>query len=239
VLSGVLALLYAVFPEWLYGWAMDRRFLVPAGALLLLSLEPRLTRHGGWLAMAVMLGLLARPLALGASFARASRIIAEQVELFRSLPRHARVFPLVSENAPGVPYYDRAGLRHIGHYATLEREAILPTLFVGGSAYLSTWVPLRWRTLPPVGEVPPHQVLVQDVPWNMVFLNDYVYAYGVRSSYDRLLRSRCRVLGGRGLGVLFGPCAIQGTLASPPSASPPGAAAPGMLSREGRSGPER
>jgi hypothetical protein len=90
-----------------------------------------------------------------------------------------------------------------------------------------------------VGEVPPQQVLVQDVPWNLVFLNDYVYAYGVRASYDRLLRSRCRVLEGRGQGVLFGPCTVRGTLAAPPLAGPPAVAAPGMLSREGRSGPER
>lgn len=210
-LSALFSAIYLVFPEWLHGWGMDRRFLVPASVFLIVSLEPCLPRSWRWLMAGALLALLGRPLGFGVHSARLSATIAEQVELLRALPPASRVFPIVSARDRDVRPYDLLAIRHVAHYATIEREAILPTLFAGGGSRFPGWVfPLRWRIPPPVNELAPDQMLVQDIRWALIFRHhDFVYAYDLRPAYESVLRRHCRMLDRRGKGVLFGPCGGQ------------------------------
>ena len=216
--SALFAAIYLVFPEWLHGWGMDRRFLVPASVFLIVSLEVSPRHSWRWLALGALTALLARPLCLAATSARLSATIAEQVELLRSLPAASRVFPIVSARDREVRHFDMLAVRHVVHYATIEREVIAPTLFAGGGSRFQGWVfPLRWRIAPAVDELAPDQMLVQDVPWARIFQHyDFVYAYDLRPAYEGVLRRNCRLVEGRGKGLLFGPCEVNPRLRTPP-----------------------
>jgi hypothetical protein len=215
--SALFAAIYLVFPEWLHGWGMDRRFLVPASVFLIVSLEVSPRRSWRWLAAGALAALLARPLCLAATSVRLSATIAEQVELLRSLPAASRVFPIVFADRE-MRHFDGLAVRHIVHYATIESEAIVPTLFAGGGSRFQGWVfPLRWRIAPAVDELAPDQMLVQDVPWARIFrYHDFVYAYHLRPAYESVLRRNCRLVGGRGKGLLFGPCEVNPRPPTPP-----------------------
>lgn len=210
-LSALFAATYFVLPEFPRGWSVDRRFLIPGCVFLIVSLEPTLKHPWRWLMAGALCALLGRPLCYGLNASRLSATIAEQVELLRALPFASRVFPIVSARDRNMRPYDLLAMRHVAHYATIERAAILPTQFVSGVGWFATWLfPLRWRTVPRVGELAPDQMLVQDIPWALIFRhNDFVYAYDLRPAYESVLRRNCRVLDRRGKGVLYGPCGGQ------------------------------
>ena len=150
---------------------------------------------------ATLFALLGRPIGYGFNSSRLSSTIAEQVELLRALPHASRVFPIVSARDRTLRPHDLLAMRHIGHYATIEREAILSTQFVSGVDWFPAWVfPLRWRSAPLVGQLSPDHTLVQDVPWDLIFRhNDFVYGYDLRPAYESVLRRSClcSTVGGR------------------------------------------
>ena len=60
-------------------------------------------------------------------------------------------------------------------------------------------------------------MLVQDVPWARIFRHyDFVYAYDLRPAYESVLRRNCRLVEGRGKGLLFGPCDVNPRPQTPP-----------------------
>jgi hypothetical protein len=222
-LSALFLTTYFVLPVWPYGWSMDQRFLIPASVLLIVSLEPTLARPRRWLMAGALLALLGRPLCYGFNASRLSATIGEQVELLRTLPHASRVFPIVSARDQSLQNYELLAMRHVGHYATIEREAIVSTQFVSGVDWLPNWIfPLRWRSAPPVGQLSPDQALVQDIPWALIFRHsDFVYAYDLRPAHESVLRRNCRLLDRRGKGVLYGRCR--------PETRPAGSSVPARL----------
>jgi hypothetical protein len=208
-ISGVLLLAFIAFPEILNDlWGVDRRFVVPAGLVFLCTMPLGALDSRPVLAALIVTLLAVRPVAVAFSWRTTGRAIAEQVELLKTVASDSSVCPLVFEVESGLRQYDVVAFRHVVHYATVERTAIVPTLFAGGGPEFARWpYSLQWRQMPVRASAFFRGASVSRAVLERVYREyDFLYVYGMDAALEDRLRRDCDLVGQRGRGALFDKC---------------------------------
>jgi hypothetical protein len=208
-IAAVFALLFLIAPSQIGGtWAADRRLLVPAVTLALLSVRPsQLHRRSGaaWLIAFVL--VLLRAGSVAAAWPALSRDIEQRVDLLRAVPAGARVygFALV-DRASKATWAQQMGLVHAHDWVVVDRHAFSNGLFAKPNQQ-----PLRERAPSP----PPVQPPARDIPpalvdWREIFgHHEYVFATKGTVSYRDFLRQRCEIVAEAGDAGLYRECRID------------------------------
>jgi hypothetical protein len=132
-LAAAVALLiaYVASPyEAMTGSAADVRFVMPflACALFVFDLGPR--PRAGRIALALVLAAsLLKVGGVWAAWTAQGREIACQVRLLATVDEGARIFPLVLRARDPIVDKRERGMIHVVNYATIERRALVPTIF--------------------------------------------------------------------------------------------------------------
>jgi hypothetical protein len=189
--AGFLFLFLAAPKEVFTGSGADARFLAAAVPLLLLSVRFRLPAPLARWALVCFLGLtLARLGVITWEWTRASGQIAAQVALLDRVPVGARIYPAVME--PDVSDYSKRDrcCFHAVHYATIRRQAFVPTLF----AY-PFQQPIRLKSPPTGAGGRPLTDRVRGY--------DYAFCFDVPPSETALLAQYCTRIGEAGGATLY------------------------------------
>jgi hypothetical protein len=137
--------MFLVGPYQIFGGSpADARFLLAAAALVTLSLDLFLPRKKALTLLGLFLALVVfRYGMIGAYWQSFQPDLREQVGLFQSFPRHAKVYPMV--NVPMQPEEKKLGLAsfHMIHYAVIDRQIYSPHLLAFAGQQ-----PIRYKTPP-------------------------------------------------------------------------------------------
>ena len=193
-IAGALGLLFLILPSGVGGtWAADRRFLLPAATLALLSLRLDLQGRRARLAYASAAGLvLLRAGQVLWEWPGLSQDIQRRVVALQAVPGGARVygFALLDKKNKS-SWTRRMGLVYTHQYALIQSAAVVNGLFVH-----SNQQPLRERTPVILAQAPGLDVAPEQVAWDVIFAqHDYVFASQLNPEYRRYLAARCQVVG--------------------------------------------
>jgi hypothetical protein len=192
VIAGLFVLGFVLAPSQIGGtWAADRRLLMPAVTLALVSVRFDLTGQRARAACAIALLLVVvRAAEVALAWPALSRDIEQRVALLQEVPRGARVygFALV-DRAAKLTWARQMGLPHLHAYAVTLAGASVNGLFAKPNQQ-----PLRVRVgqgadvkQAPHVDVPPEQV-----DWHSIFgHHDYVFASRSTAAYREFLGRHC------------------------------------------------
>jgi hypothetical protein len=190
--GAIFTILYLLSPMLLFGsYAADVRFILPAALLLTLSLKVSIPPQTKMVLLSLFLLLACVRVAfIWRTWVTLDQRIATHVEGLKKLPVGARVYPIFE--LQGTKQEQKVGrsLNHVVHYATVYRDAFVPTLF--------SWkgqVALLFRKMPRyIGatEWRPEEWAQLADQWMPLLSNyDYVWVHGVDPKVEELLRTRC------------------------------------------------
>lgn len=188
----IFALLYLASPKVLFGSsAADARLVLPAA--LLFTLSTKLSISPARARPLVMLFLLLasiRVVFIWRMWVDLDRQIAAEVEKLNELPSGAVVYPMFVRSENREQGKLERSMEHIVLYATIYRQALVPTLFSQRGQ-----VNLVFRSRPDYVEATNQQSeewLQLSNRW-MPYLSeyDYVWGQGVHGELEQLLRTRC------------------------------------------------
>jgi hypothetical protein len=179
-----LAFFFAMPLTLLTASAVDARFVLPAYILLLLSAKVTLRpRVGASLVAAVLLLALLRVGLVAAHWQRQEEAATRQVAALSSVQPGARILPwFVPARDPQVARRER-GMTQLVHYATIHRDAFVPSLFA-----LPGQQPLVFRN---PREYRPGTNRTQQLPADLLASYDYVWSHGVRGTALSTLERTC------------------------------------------------
>ncbi|HME08202.1 MAG TPA: hypothetical protein VKG25_14195, partial [Bryobacteraceae bacterium] len=198
-LGGLLGLLALVFPaEQVFSAGdPDSRLMVPAVAVTLLALAVEVPVLWGRVAFLLVLGTMcARMVEIRHYWKAGDALTRTQLELFRPLPRGAAVFPIVW--LPEDPEEAKRE-RHIWHtmeYATIDNLIFFPQFFSVLGQQAVTVRRTYAHTVPGIS--------AEAVSWPAVFRDfDFIYTYGVDTTFQRQLDAHTDLAGVSGKGKLY------------------------------------
>ncbi len=173
--------------------AVDTRWVLPTILFWLLSRGEEAGRHRIALVLVVTAGLI--QLVGNTRFmASADSAASQQLSVLRQLPREAKVYPVYNLSSS---MHLGQRLVHVIHYATIERQVFVPTLFAWRGQDPLLVRRTAYERLSPFTEF-------EDVDWNMVFADfDYVFGYDLNAEQEAFLQSHCRLVGQRGPNKLY------------------------------------
>lgn len=194
--------MFVIGPVEIFGGApADARFLPPASALVVLSLDAAWPRRRALVLLVIFLSLvLFRYAMITAYWRNYDKALGEQVALFEQFDRGARVYPLVRA-AEGADE-QKLGLLmfHALNYAVLERQVYVPHLLAFAGQQ-----PLHYKT-PPLtfharAERYPEMTEAQ---WRQVLAHyDYFWCYRVPERDMEFLRHYTIAVASRGQGAIL------------------------------------
>ena len=194
--------MFLIFPRELFGGSpADARFLPPASALVILSLDCAWPRKKALALLGMFLCLVIFRHAMIASYWRTfDADLREQTALFEHFPPAAKVYPIVKIDEHGDEQKLGVASFHAIEYAVLERQVYVPNLLavVGQHA-------IRYKTPPIIfhGSAERYPTLTQ-VEWAKVFANyDYLWCYHVPEEDLAYLRQHATVIAAQGGGVIL------------------------------------
>lgn len=190
--AAIFAFLYLLSPKVLFGSSSaDARLILPAALLFTLSLKLSVPPITARLLLLLLLSLASiRVVFIWRTWVNLDKRIAAEVEVLKQLPSGATVYPIFVRSESRQEQKVERSLVHIVLYATIYRQALVPTLFTQEGQ-----VNIAFRYKPNYTQ-PPHQQPEEWVQrsneW-MPYLGayDYVWSYGVQGELDHLLRKRC------------------------------------------------
>ncbi len=188
--------MFLIGPTVLFGGApADARFLLPAAALVTLSLDFSFPAKKALGLLVFFLALiLFRIGMIGYVWQQLDADLGEQISLFENFPVEAKVYPIVRiSDGPDEKKRELPSFHAIG-YAVVERRIYTPTLmaFKGHN-------PLRYKTPPPpriTDHVDPEPFRAVDrVDWDAVFANhDYLWCRRLPADYRSYLDQHCTLV---------------------------------------------
>jgi hypothetical protein len=199
-LGGVLLLLAVVFPakQLFDGSDADARLVVPAFAVTLLTVVVTMPRFWARTAFILVLGAMcARVIEIHRVWKAGDALTRTQIELFRSVPKGARVFPVV-----WLPSDIEANKRerHVWHaieYATVDNSVFFPQLINAKGTE-----PLMLRNTSYNWVAPGMRAGV--VSWENISRDyDFIYSYGVDQTFQRYLDGHYNQIGVSGKGRMY------------------------------------
>ncbi len=205
VIAGVLAVLFVVFPTGVGGtWAADRRFLVPAAAVALISLRFDMRPMAVKLAALSAIGLvLLRGGIVASEWVALSDDIGRRVRLLEQVPPGARIYGFaILDKKNKATWTRQMGLVYAHQYAALDRKAFVSGLFANLNQQ-----PLRVREDVEPKDEPALDRAPEAVDWAAVFAShEYVFATKLDDRYAAFLGPRCQLLGSEGDAALYKSC---------------------------------
>jgi hypothetical protein len=194
--------MFLVGPVEIFGGSpADARFLPPASALVVLSLDCELPRRKALGLLGTFLCLVVFRYCLIAAYWRTfDADLGEQVALFEHFPRGAKVYPIVrvagdaDEQKLGVASF------HAINYAVLDRHIYVPHLLAFPGQQ-----PLRYKTLPLAYHASAEQYpRPAEAEWNKVFAAyDYLWCYAVPAEDLAYLERHATLVAAQGGGVIL------------------------------------
>ena len=178
----------------------DARFVLPAGVFTLLAVQfsrrPRMAQAAFVLAGAVCiirLGSIA-----WAWRQQNSLLLDSQIALFENIPRKARVYPIFEGSSDARENKFERPLYHFISWATVHRDAIVPTNFtIRGQHPVVERAGFWFREVP-------FDETAAAFEWGEVFQNfDIIWFYGTNSGVLEKLESRCRIIALSGKARLY------------------------------------
>ncbi len=189
--GAICVILYLLSPKALLGGSgIDARFLLPAALLLTLSLKVSTVPK----TIKVLLSLFllfasVRVVFIWGTWVKLDKRIAVHVEHLKQLPSGTTIYPIFVLPEDRQEAKVARSLDHVVHYATIYRQAIVPTLLA-----VQGLQPLLFRAWP--GYAAPYQrqaeewVQLSD-QWMPLLANyDYVWGHGLDGRLEELLRKR-------------------------------------------------
>lgn len=203
IAGALFAVVFALAPtEGLGGWAVDRRFLLPAALLTLLAfrldLQTRPLRFAFGLALTVV---LVRGVAVTSTWRTLGADLERRVALLEALPQGASVFGFARVDGRKAVWTRQMGLIYLHQYAAIFRQAAVSGLFAHANQQ-----PLRFRQPVDIGK--PEQTRPPETfDWAAVFERyRYVFATKLDDSYRRYLASRCELVATQDDAAVFRDC---------------------------------
>jgi len=199
-IGGVLLLLAVAFPakQLFDGSDADARLVIPALAVMLLTVVVTMPRFWARTAFILLLGTMcARVVEIHRAWKAGDALTRAQIQLFRSVPRGARVFPVV-----WLPSDIEANKRerHVWHaieYATVDHLVFFPQLINvrGQQPLMLRNTSYNWATPGLRADV---------VPWEKISRDyDFIYSYGVDATFQRYLDGRYDQISMSGKGRIY------------------------------------
>jgi len=185
--GAILALLYLICPKVLFtSSAADARFVVPAALLLVLSLKLNLpVAKGKFLMLIWLLTASLRVGFIGMTWVALDKRIGAEVERLSILPEGAKLCPVFIQTENVFEGKAERAFEHLPLYTTINRHAVVPTLFSFGA------VSIYFRS-PPLYFSPSTN---EPERW-LESLNsyDYVWSYGDSEDLRQTLRSKATIM---------------------------------------------
>ncbi len=194
--------MFLIGPREIFGGSpADARFLPPAAALVVLSLDLSLPRKKALVLLGVLLALVCFRLGtIGLVWHSFDAALREQTALFESLPAQAKVYPMVQvSEQPEEQKLDLASF-HMIHYAVIDRHIYSPHLL----AY-SGQQPIRYRTPPSAYHTAQDGLpSLTAVNWDKVFASyDYIWGWKLPEIYRAFLQRHCTLVAASGHATLW------------------------------------
>jgi hypothetical protein len=200
-LGGLLSFLAVVSPaEQLFsGSDADARLVIPALAVTLLSLSVSMPRFWARVAFILVLGTMcARVVEIRGVWKAGDALTRAQLELFRSIPRGASIFPIIWLPSDVGKAKRERHILHAAEYATVEKLIFFPQLInvVGQQPVMIRRDTSHTRITPTMS--------VGVVPWEVVLRDyDFIYSYGVDGQFHRYLNDHYSQIGVSGKGRMY------------------------------------
>jgi hypothetical protein len=194
--------MFLIAPYEIFGGSpADARFLPPAAAFVILSLEFALPTRKALALLGLFLALVIfRYGAIGYTWHAFDAELCDQAALFEAFPHQAKVYPMI--NVPEQPEEQKLALAsfHMIHYAVIDRQIYSPHLF--GFAGQQ---PIRSKTPPIAFHSNPHQFpALAEVNWSKVFANyDYLWCWNLPDVHRRFLQRYCTLVVETGNGTIW------------------------------------
>jgi hypothetical protein len=181
---------------------LDRRLVVPAVVLSLLSLNVSLPRWAGRVLLGgLVIVSLVRVGVITHFWVDVGGEIESQVRLLDRLPEGARIYPLTRQDASDISQYPRdMCFKNVVHYATIRRHTFSPSIFASPVTF-----PLGVKGSPNYIELRPGMA-VSDIGWESILSRyDFLWGFNLRPQDEAFLSPRCDLIGREGRAVLFRP----------------------------------
>jgi hypothetical protein len=154
----------------------DIRYAIPALVCLLFAADFRLPTRAGRISYALLvIALCLKLFGVWGAWAHQSREIACSVRALEHAEAGARIFPLYLRSPDRAEDKRQRGLIHVAHYATLLRQAYVPSLFTYTSQQL---VQMR-RASPAAATILPEMADPGGLDWSAI-RKEYDYIWGCR-----------------------------------------------------------
>ena len=190
--GAIFAVLYLLSPKVLFGSSSaDARFVLPAALLLTFSFKVSILPQPKRVLLLLCLLLASvRVVFIWRTWVMLDERIAPNVESLKKLPLGARIYPIFVLPEDTQTQKTERSFEHVVEYATIYRQAFVPTLFHYAGA-----TPLSFRSNPqylaPAQPRTEQWVQVSD-DWIPLLANyDYVWGHRVDGKLEQLLRNRC------------------------------------------------
>ena len=183
IAGAVLAFLYLICPMVLLtSMYADIRFVVPAALLIVLSLKLNLSlTMGKFLLFIWLLTASLRVGAIGMTWINLDKRIGAEVERLMILPEGAKVCPIFIHGDNFIGGKPDRGFEHLPLYTTINRHAVIPTLFSFGA------VSIYFRSQP----LYVYPSSKERERWLESLNNyDYIWSYGDGEELKQIFRSR-------------------------------------------------
>ena len=196
-ISGMICvILYLLSPKAMLGGSgIDARYIMPAALLLTLSLKvSAVSRTIKFLLPLLLLLASVRVVFIWRTWVKLDKRIAVHVEHLKQLPSGTTIYPLFVLPNDRQDAKVARSLDHVVHYATIYREAVVPTLLA-----VQGLQPLLFRAWP--GYAAPSQRHAEEWvqfsdQWMPLLANyDYVWAHCLDERMEELLRQRFTKIG--------------------------------------------
>jgi len=180
---------------------IDRRFLLPAIACLLLGIRLDLSRQIGQYAMVGLIGLsFVRGAEVWYFGDRIAREVQSHVRMLDILPDGVRLYPLVVHNqSSGQRWLWDMHFFYTAHYATVYRHAFVPTIYAWKGAH-----PLNLRSAVQDYAQIQQDTSMEQVNWSSIFSKyDYLWGYNLSDEFRRFLLAEHNLVAESGNAMLI------------------------------------
>jgi hypothetical protein len=199
-LAAAFWLLFFVSPaQFLTGTDADTRFVLPAGVFTLLAVTIRIPRRMGTIACSLALAALIMRLGLVAwTWQGQDRLMAANIEFFDNVPRGARIYPIFEFSSDLREGKFERPLYHIVSWATVRRDAIVPTNFaVKGQHPVVERDGFWFKEFQP-------GITLGSFDWEPVFGKfDIIWFFGTDRKVIERIKPRCELIGTTGKASLY------------------------------------
>lgn len=193
LLGSLFVLLYLLAPfSAAQSHYVDRRFLIPAAAILLMGLNLNLSKTWSRYLMIVLVLLsIGRVATVWHSWTKIGREIRAQVHMLDALPEKVKVFPiLMYEKSGAIDWLWDMHFYYSSHYATIYRHAYVPTIYAWKSVN-----PIHLKRSEPDQSRVERGTPIERVNWNRILSEyDYVWGYELSDEYKRYLTQHGRLV---------------------------------------------